>query len=466
MAEILQTTPKTDVPEVDTAPIETGFKRFPFLKQEQAAGEKAVKAKVEAEALATTVGKKAQREELEQFSKEDKQYAQSIEKQMLPEPKFEPTQDNAMELGGIFSLVASVGVGLGGGGKLSSMNALNAMGGMLKGWQSGRKDLFEKEQKIFDKELSRIKTTNDRLLKNLEQYFKLRVTDKEAALLKAAEISAENPGVIAAQVNAGQADIAYQTAKSYSKGVMAIEAASIKHSISGKNTDRYGFGNIIATNLNEAVGSISNIINLPESSTTGYFQGRNTSGLLFAPLGAMTNGLTSEDVQRYNLEISNFGKFASRVVSGGRVVPATVQRDFEDQYKVRENDTPLTVLTRLAQMRQTLERASEVYIASNTTDEGLKDIYRRGLVDIRTAIPFTVNDINEYKNNRDKTKTFKDMFKEYDLDKGQSSPLVATPLPSAKKPTLAEFLDKAKRANPNASDTELTEYYDDKYGAQ
>ena len=29
MAEILQSIPKTDVPEVDTAPIETGFKKFP-----------------------------------------------------------------------------------------------------------------------------------------------------------------------------------------------------------------------------------------------------------------------------------------------------------------------------------------------------------------------------------------------------------------------------------------------------
>ena len=466
MAEILQTTPKTDVSEVLTAPIETGFDRFPFLKKEQAAGEKSVKARVEAEALGTSVGKKAQREELEKFSKEDKQYAQSIEKQMLAEPKFEPTQDNAMELGGIFSLIASVGVGLGGGGKLSSLNALNAMGGMLKGWQSGRKDLFEKEQKIFDKELSRIKTINDRLLKNLEQYFKLRVTDKEAALLKAQEIASENPGVIAAQVNAGQADIAYQTAKSYSKGVMEIKSAAIKHSLSSKNTDRYGFGNIIATNLNEAVGSISNIVNLPESSTTGFFQGRNTSGLLFAPLGAMSNQLTTEDVQRYNAEIGNFGKFASRVVSGGRVVPVTVQKDFEDQYKVREGDSPLTVLTRLAQMRQTLERASEVYISSSTTDEGLKDIYRRGLDDIRRSIPFTVNDINNFANDRDKKKTFADMFKEYGLDKGQVAPVATAPSPAAAKPTLKEFLDAAKQKNPTATEAELTEFYNKKYGAQ
>lgn len=466
MAEILQTTPKTDVPEVDTAPIETGFKQFPFLKTEQAAKEKASEAKIQSEALKTSTEAREKRKVLEEISAKNKVDYETYKKTQLQEPKFEPTQDNAMELGALFSVIATMGVALGGGGKLSSMNALNAMGGMLKGWQSGRKDLFTKEQAIFDKETTRIKTINDKLLKDLEQLQKLSVTDKEARLLLASEISATNPGVIKSLVESGRLDVAADIAKRNSDMILKMKELAAKNAVSGKNTDRYGFGNIIATNLNEAVGSISNIVNLPESSTTGFFQGRNTSGLLFAPLGAMTNQLTTEDVQRYNTEIGNFGKFASRVVSGGRVVPVTVQKDFEDQYKVREGDSPLTVLTRLAQMRQTLERASEVYISSSTTDEGLKDIYRRGLDDIRRSIPFTVNDINNFANDRDKKKTFADMFKEYGLDKGQVAPVATAPSPAAAKPTLKEFLDAAKQKNPTATEAELTEFYNKKYGAK
>ena len=201
MAEILQTTTKTDVPEVATAPIETGFKQFPFsaaLKEEERLGEKAVEAKITAERLKTATEAGEKRKALEKISAEDKAFTQSVEKQQLPPPEFKPTQDNAMELGGLFSIIATMGVALGGSGKLSSMNALNAMGGMLKGWQSGRKDLFEKEQKIFDKEIARIKTINDKLLKDLEQLQKLRVTNKEGALLKAAEITANHPDVNAA----------------------------------------------------------------------------------------------------------------------------------------------------------------------------------------------------------------------------------------------------------------------------
>jgi hypothetical protein len=224
-------------------------------------------------------------------------------------------------------------------------------------------------------------------------------------------------------INATNVETQYQKLASDAKNraedrALRLQIAELK---SG-GTDRYGFGNIIATNVNEAVGSISNIVMLPESSTTGFFQGRNTSGLINAPLGALTNNLTSEDVQRYNVEIGNFGKFASRVVSGGRVVPATVQKDFDEQYKLREGDKPLTVLTKIAQMRQTLERASEVYIADPKTPEGIRDIYQKGLSEIRTAIPFTVNDINNIAKEKDKKKTFAEAFVEYELREQSAKP--------------------------------------------
>jgi hypothetical protein len=132
-----------------------------------------------------------------------------------------------------------------------------------------------------------------------------------------------------------------------------------------------------------------------------------------APLGVLAQELTDEDVQRYNKEIKNFGKFASRVVSGGRVVPASVQKDFEDQFVINKGDSPLSVLTSLAQMRQTLERAIEVKLKSSSTDPGLKTLYQDGLDVIRNSIPFTVNDVNTFANQRDKNKTFSKMFQEY-----------------------------------------------------
>ena len=51
------------------------------------------------------------------------------------------------------------------------------------------------------------------LIKDLEQYQKLRITDKEAALVQAQMISSKNPGVGAALIESGKADVLYEIAK-------------------------------------------------------------------------------------------------------------------------------------------------------------------------------------------------------------------------------------------------------------
>jgi hypothetical protein len=229
MAEIEQ----TSNPQLKEA-IGADFKQFPFLKQEQAAKEKASQSKIESELLQKSVEAKTKREALEKISSEDKAFAEAVDKQQIEPPEFKPTQDNAMDLGALFSVVATMGVALGGTGKLSAMNSLNAMGGMLKGWQSGRKDLFAKEQTIFDKETARIKTINDRLIKKLEQYQKLRVTDKEAALLMAQEISSEHPGVIASLIQSGQDSVVAEMAKRNSDMIIKMQELAAKHNVGGQ----------------------------------------------------------------------------------------------------------------------------------------------------------------------------------------------------------------------------------------
>jgi len=144
----------------------------------------------------------------------------------FPYPEFHPTQENAASLGGLFSLVATMGIALGGAGKLSSMNALNAMGGMLKGWQQGRKDLYEKEKTIFDKEFSRIKQIRTDLQKDLDNYFKLAPLDKEAAYLKAEEMAYKNPGLAASMIRSGQFDKLYELNNGILKAQFEVESKS------------------------------------------------------------------------------------------------------------------------------------------------------------------------------------------------------------------------------------------------
>jgi len=101
-----------------------------------------------------------------------------------PRPEFHPTKENLASLGALFSMVSTLGMLVGASGKMGANNAMNAMTGMLKGWQSGRKDLYEKEIKEFDKEYKRITDIRNEIQKKLEKSIALESTNKELAFLE------------------------------------------------------------------------------------------------------------------------------------------------------------------------------------------------------------------------------------------------------------------------------------------
>jgi len=133
-----------------------------------------------------------------------------------PFPTFQPSQEDAMSYGQLGSMIATLGVMLGSGGKASAKVALGSMSGMMSGWQKGRKDLWEKEAKTFDKEMSRIKAIREGITKDLEMGLKLAATDREAsrAHLAAAAHVAGSGSVINAMINTGRAVDALNLAKS------------------------------------------------------------------------------------------------------------------------------------------------------------------------------------------------------------------------------------------------------------
>jgi hypothetical protein len=123
----------------------------------------------------------------------------------FPYPEFHPTKDNVQSLAGLFSIVSTLGMMLGAGGKLSSMNALKSMNGMMQGWQKGRADLFKYETENFQKEFTRIKAIKDDIKADFDEYMKMLPLDREAAMLKAEEIArkAGTDSIIASYMKTG-----------------------------------------------------------------------------------------------------------------------------------------------------------------------------------------------------------------------------------------------------------------------
>ena len=116
-----------------------------------------------------------------------------------PYPKLNPTKENVQSLATLFSLMGVIGIGMGGAGKMSAMSALNSMTGMMKGWQEGRADLFNREVKEYEKNMTVIKNILDAADKEADRIYKLLPIDRQKAETEMAALTASLGGQILKQ---------------------------------------------------------------------------------------------------------------------------------------------------------------------------------------------------------------------------------------------------------------------------
>jgi hypothetical protein len=118
-----------------------------------------------------------------------------------PIPAFVPTQENAADMGTLFSLLAVAGQTLGGKGKTGAMAAMAGMTGMLNGWRQGRQDLYQKERQNFEAGLRQIQAQNQALQQMYDRAVRAAQTDMQGALAeaerRAIELGAELPALAA-----------------------------------------------------------------------------------------------------------------------------------------------------------------------------------------------------------------------------------------------------------------------------
>ena len=436
-------------------PINSTLAKYPFLREAKEAGERAAESKIlaQSEQAASEFGEKARA--LEKISAEDKTHYEDVKKDIKPIPEFKPSQENMMDLGGIFSMIGTMGVALGGSGKLSGLNAMNAMGGMLKGYQQGRKDLFAKEQATFDKELQSLKAHNDALLKDLEVYQKLSATDKEAAMAKAAEIAAKNPGVIKSLIESGRADVAVDIAKANTALQTKIIETAARTSLSGKGgagglNGRYAFNILEAAQ--QAGADLLNIARMPSGTVLGTFAGMTGQGgdtLLSSLSNTFARNITDEESRQFQQLISGFDMNMARALGGGYAnsgAKAAVQA-YKEQV-ARSGDTPLAQATFLARAKQELAILNNAYKAHPGANDAEKQQMQQLTDSINQVVPFTVQDV-------------------VTASGGKGVPTIAQAaqsmvLPQA--PTLEEFLQKAGAANPNMTTDQLKAKYKELYG--
>jgi hypothetical protein len=170
----------------------------PFMQEKARLLPKITQAKgavEEAKQAQKVTGLAGEEQAVKQFATEEKSaqdaYQAKIEKEPLP--AFIPSKENAKDIAGLFSMVSVMGALLGGTGKLNSMQALNAMNGMLEGHQKGRADLYKKQATEFDKAFKGMLQKHSEFRKEMEDAIRLAATNKEAGVA-AARLAAAKAG--------------------------------------------------------------------------------------------------------------------------------------------------------------------------------------------------------------------------------------------------------------------------------
>ncbi len=180
---------------------------------------------------------------------------------------FEPTRENAADLTALFATTAIAAFMGGGGGRYSGMAALNNMAGAMEGYRKGRKDLFDRELKEFDKNFKAAQTSLQTASDELKSVVEIAKLDPVLAQAKSKEYAAKYAGTkLAYDFNKGSFDQKIKTATEIDKAVMKLKEAREKVADKGvlKPGAKVGEGYISLSILSNDLNGLRRDLQNPE----------------------------------------------------------------------------------------------------------------------------------------------------------------------------------------------------------
>lgn len=151
------------------------------------------------------------------------------------------------------------------------------------------------------------------------------------------------------------------------------------------------------TNANEAAQDLQNVTELPTSASKGLFGGRKPgTSLLGAGAESLTNMMTSQDVQSYNVLASGFQRSLAGIEAAG-LAPGNVLSDQMGKVLLSEGDTEFTKMQKLAQTRQIIERGLDPVLANPKLAPAQRQLVTKIVGQIRSAVPYTQHDLTALK---------------------------------------------------------------------
>lgn len=226
---------------------------------------------------------------------------------------FEPTRENAFDLSALFATTAIATFMGGGSGRYSGMAALNNMAGAMEGYRKGRRDLFERELKEFDKNFKAAQTALQTASDELKSVVEIAKLDPVLAQAKAKEYGAKYAGTkLSYDFNKGSFDQKIKTATEIDKAVLRMKEAIAKTEDKG----------ILKPGAKVGEGYIS--LNILSNDLAGLRQD-------------LRNATLQNQIREYRIEafLTEEGKVLNQLISGN--IPTELRQFLTKVRDVRNN---------------------------------------------------------------------------------------------------------------------------------
>ena len=366
------------------------------------------------------------------------QYQRAEPTLMSAPPKFNVTKDTEQGLMGLAALMTVGSLIIGSKGAASGVNAMNAMTGVLKGYQEGNQQRIDFETKKYEQSIKEWERTLQQTKESLARYEKLASADLNAAISQAsAEAAAKGQEVIAAKLRQGGFSEAKdavdkliaQTIDSKAKMERAVPKTQTpiivqdaegkamyanratgepmrgpdgeilrpapKATSAGQNAMMYA--SRVYGNIEGASQDLVNIANSPAIAQSPVFAGiinadpTTVSGSLKA---LVARKMAPEEERAFDQLSQQVGLALSRLEAQGLASGSTqAQVKGFDALRPKAGDSAINMALYLAKVRQEIETGIKVHSTMSGANPDQKKNAQARLKEVQDAIPFTVNDV-------------------------------------------------------------------------
>lgn len=347
-------------------------------------------------------------------------------------PEFRPSQEDLTSYAQLGSTIATLGLLLGGGGKMTSKAALASMTGMLNGWRQGRNELYEKELRNFEKETQRMTALRKDLQADLDRAMKLWPTKRAdaIALAESAAYKAGSQSIFAAKIKSGdlkgamallesarktdekmqelkvrqeeKTRVAAATA-AYRQQSLALQRQRIEQQAARGGGGRppgqlaLNFASRVYSNILNASTDLKNMTLLPKTAESPLLSGMiNTepSTALGSIKAFVGRKMTSADARAFD-QVTNSLDAALARLEGQGLASGSTQSAIKsfNVLKPKAGDPAINMAMYVARVKQEIETGIRVHKEMPGATEGQKSEAQKELQEINKIIPFSINDV-------------------------------------------------------------------------